>query len=432
MLVSEQGIISDGLLKCALPTDVCTEPLSYEQVKNLIPLRNLGNKEAVALPHRVLTFSEQSVIFIYHQSTPFVYYLLEGAVTLHPRASKSYDIIAESMQAHLPISSNMQFRTTAIAKTEVKILEVDTDLTKLWIAKNNNAVNCVELIDISLPKLFDNEPFFHSFVGAYRENRLVLPSLPIVALRLKEAISDDVDIQLIIDIIQWEPEIVGKLIQLVNSSLYAPDTPIKNCLEVVQYLGLEATCNIVTVISLRQVFMCQGSSLRLAMSHLWRRSLYVSCLSFVLAEKIGGIKPDDAFLAGLITDIGIIPLLHYAEQYPEKYPDESQLESAIPYLRAPLGALMLDALDFPEKLLCIPRYSEDWHHESGSQVSLVDIMILAKLHSYFGSHRVRHLPDISSIPAYSKLNNDKLVPDFSLEVLRKAYPRIRAAMSILI
>lgn len=431
MLVSEQNIIGNGLLKCALPTDVCTEPLSYEQIKNLVPLRNLENKEVVALPHRILTFSEQSVIFIYHQSTPFVYYLLEGVVTLHPKAEKSYDIIAKSMQAHLPISSNIQFKTTAIAKTEVKILEIDTDLTQLWIA-NNSEVNCVELMNISLPKLLDSTPFFHAFVGAYRENRLVLPTLPVVALRLKEAISHDVDIQLIIDIIQWEPEIVKKLIQLANSPLYAPHTPINNCLEVVLHLGLEATCNIVTAISLRQIFTCQNSSLMVAMNHLWRRSLYVSCLSFVLAEEIGGIKPDTAFLTGLITDIGIIPLLHYAEQYSDEYPDESQLESVIPYLRAPLGALMLDALNFPEELLCIPHHSEDWHYESGDQVSLVDIIILAKLHSYFGSHRVNSLPDISTIPAYSKLNNDELAPDFSLEVLRKAYPRIRAAMSILI
>lgn len=50
-----------------------------------------------------------------------------------------------------------------------------------------------------------------------------------------------------------------------------------------------------------------------SMLSLWKNSVYVSSLSFVLADESGSINPEDALLAGLVCDIGIVPLLHFAE-----------------------------------------------------------------------------------------------------------------------
>ena len=79
----------------------------------------------------------------------------------------------------------------------------------------------------------------------------------------------------------------------------------------------------------------------------------------------------------------------------------------------------------------IPHHAEDWYFESGDELSLVDIVILAKLHSYIGQTKSKELPYINSIPAYSKLKDGKLNPDFTLNVLHKAQQRINAAMQIL-
>ncbi|HBA65319.1 MAG TPA: cyclic nucleotide-binding protein, partial [Methylococcaceae bacterium] len=79
----------------------------------------------------------------------------------------------------------------------------------------------------------------------------------------------------------------------------------------------------------------------------------------------------------------------------------------------------------------IPHHAEDWYYDSGDKLTLTDIVILAKLHSYIGIQHERELPYMNSIPAYSKLNNGKLTPDFSLHILHKAQQRIDAAMQIL-
>ena len=170
-----------------------------------------------------------------------------------------------------------------------------------------------------------------------------------------------------------------------------------------------------------------------AMQNLWRRSLYVACLSFVLAEEVGSINSEDALLAGLISDIGVIPLLRFADQYPEEQADITQLEAAVPFIRGPVGALMLNSLGFgfSDELISVQLHSEDWLYDSGGELSLIDIVILAKLHSYYGSQKTHKLPFINTIPAYARLKNGKLTPDFSLNVLRQANQRIKAAIAVL-
>ena len=108
------------------------------------------------------------------------------------------------------------------------------------------------------------------------------------------------------------------------------------------------------------------------------------------------------------------------------------LQTAIPFLNPPVGSLVLHTLGFPPELTDIPKHAEDWFYESdGDQLTLVDIVILAKLHSYFGSNKAKGLPYINSIPAYAKLKDGKLNPDFSLYLLHKAQQRIAAAMNFL-
>jgi hypothetical protein len=79
----------------------------------------------------------------------------------------------------------------------------------------------------------------------------------------------------------------------------------------------------------------------------------------------------------------------------------------------------------------IPRHAENWLYDSGPAITVEDIVILAKLHSYFGAGKARGLPYINSVPAYSKLKDGVLNPDFSLNVLNKAQNRINAAMRML-
>jgi len=144
-----------------------------------------------------------------------------------------------------------------------------------------------------------------------------------------------------------------------------------------------------------------------------------------LAEEADTINCDEALLAGLI------PLLRFADQYPDEQPEIAQLQSAVSSIRAPVSTMMLTSLGFADDLISIPQHSEDWHYDSGEKLNLIDIVILAKLHSYFGSQQAHYLSFINTIPAYAKFKNGKLSHDFSLNLLRQTHQRIQATIAIL-
>lgn len=428
-------------LKSVNPNDssACSEPISTDHqkhplatLKKLAPLRDLDDAYVEQLAHTTLTYAPKSVIFRRGQKTNSVFYLLKGSIELQPDSDSRYTISAESAIANLPLNSGKVCGATAIARTNTTILAISGEFIHQWTGKSAEQASCIELIDIELPEQIADNRFFSSFSQAYHENKLSLPSLPHVALKLKEAMQKEIGISEAVNIIQVDAPIVTKLIQLANSVLYSPISPITNCHDAVVRIGLDETRKLVMGISLKQLFQCKDPQLMKQMQALWENSLYVSSLSFVLAQECGTVNPEDALLAGLISDIGTIPILHFAEQYPDEYPNLEVLQSAIPFLNPPVGSLVLHTLGFSPELTDIPKHAEDWFYESeGDQLTLIDIVILAKLHSYFGSHKAKGLPYINSIPAYAKLKDGKLNPDFSLYLLHKAQQRIAAAMNFL-
>lgn len=423
------------------PLSVVTPPLSATVtkqplaiLKKLAPIRDLKDDEISQIDQWVLTYANQSTIFSLGDKSEYIYYLLKGSVELQSDGGASYLVFENTPLANLPLNSGKICGATAITKSPTEILSIPTSIVQWWASKSKlqQQSNSLEIIDINLPPEIPNTQFFNSFAQAYRENKLSLPSLPQVAIKLRKAMEqDNISVDDVIQIVQVDAPIVAKLIQVANSALYAPTSPISNCHDAVTRLGLETTRKLVMGISVKQLFQTKSPQMMAKMQELWKRSLHVSSLSFVLAQESGVVNPEDALLAGLVCDIGAIPLIHFAEQHPESYPDLSELQAVMPYLNPPVGALVLHTLGFSNEMAEIPKFAENWYYESGNeQLNLIDVVILAKLHSYFGTDRAKDLPYINSISAYTKLKNGKLNPDFSLDILVKAQQRIDAAMSM--
>ncbi len=421
--VADHGLVNPGKVQ--------QQHLCIEQLKSLVPLRDLDEVSLAAIQHACLWYKSGTTIFRLGEASDFVYYLLSGHLQMQPAAVNGYDIDSRVTPYVLPLNSGRTFGATATAISDVSILQVCIDLNRYWVDGSKNRASEIELVDIELPEQLSNTRFFQSFVDAYHKNKLRLPSLPDVALKLKEAVQQELGVKEVAEIVHMDPPMVTKLIQVANSALYASSAPITNCSDAIARIGLSATRNLVMSISLKQLFNTANPKLLSMMQLLWKNSIYVSSLSLVLAQESQVINPEDALLAGLIADIGALPLLNFAEQISYDLPGFDELQNSIQYLRAPVGALVLQTLGFSEQLINIPRHAEHWLYDSGPTITLEDIVILAKLHSYFGAGKAMNLPYINSVPAYSKLRDGELNPDFSLNVLNKAQNRVNAAIRML-
>ena len=303
------------------PATVCRlqpKEISLETLKQLIPIRNIGD-EILSMVHRESEpLAAGSILFNMGVTVDSVIYLLEGSVALETDDGKRYQIESGTTKAHFPLSSGRRTRATAIAKTDVQIMRVPNRIMDQGTAASPEFKNVVDLDQLELPDELKLSGLVHSFCQHVKAEKLTLPSLPNVAIKLRQALRKDIGIAQAAKIIQLDPAIAAKLIQVANSPLYLTVKPAIHCQDAVNRLGLVATRNLVTSISLHQVFSSRKPWIGHHLTNLWKRSVTLSSLCFVLSSKAKCIDPDKALLAGLISDIGIVPLLHFAENFPRE------------------------------------------------------------------------------------------------------------------
>ena len=110
----------------------------------------------------------------------------------------------------------------------------------------------------------------------------------------------------------------------------------------------------------------------------WRHSLDVAAIGFVIAHKMTKLNPDEALFAGIVHDIGKFYLLSRACKYPELISDEEELETMLQDWHASIGNAVLGSLDVPEAVL---KAVND--HEFGRYTmpprTIADVVVLANM-----------------------------------------------------
>ena len=288
----------------------------------------------------------------------------------------------------------------------------------------------LEKKQLHIPEELAENQLLEAFSQHYLDNDLEIPTLPRIAVELRKAMQKDIGIAEAVKIIQLDPVISAKLIQVANCPLYVTPNAAKTCFEAVNRIGLNASRNLVVSLSIKHTFTSHAPLISEFLQLIWKRSIFISGISYVLASITKHVNPEEALLAGLICDIGTVPFLSFAANLPSDYFSRKDLELALPHVSAPVGSTILSSWDFPEEFIDVAQYSSDWFHSNGSKLNLTDIVLLARLHSAIGTPAMADLPLITSVPAASKLENTTLSPENSLHILHDAKHKISDAMHI--
>ena len=149
------------------------------------------------------------------------------------------------------------------------------------------------------------DPRVESSIKSTMDRASRIATLPAIAVRIIQLCNDpDTDMEALIRII--DPVLGSKILRLVNSAFYGVSGQIKSIKHAILMLGLNAVKNIAIAASL--VKMARGGRLtpNFHASDLWEHSIAVATAARLLAQKTKGVSADEAFLTGLIHDIGII------------------------------------------------------------------------------------------------------------------------------
>ncbi|MGZ8185630.1 MAG: HDOD domain-containing protein [Methylobacter sp.] len=401
-----------------------SKKISVETLKELIPIRNFSNEklQAFATNHLSEVFPAHTTLFKLGDENDSALYLLKGIITLSDDSGKSYEVDAGTAKAKFPLSSGFIHTTTAIAKTDVSILRVSQKIMTGKTALSS------PLSALKIPDNLTENRLLQTFSQHYTSEELELPSLPDIALKLRKAMQQDIGIADAVKIIQLDPVISAKLIEVANCALYVSAVPAKSCFAAVSRIGLNATRNLVIGLSINHIFKSNSPLIKKHLDKIWKQSLYISTLSYVLAAVTKQANPEEALLAGLICDIGAVPFLNFAANLPKDYYSESDIALALPHVKGPIGYKILLDWGFSEEFIKIPVFSEDWYQNSSEELNLTDIVVLSRLHSNIGQADMSEFPAITSIPAASKLKNFSLSPEHSLNLLHEAKHQINDAL----
>ncbi len=251
-----------------------------------------------------------------------------------------------------------------------------------------------------------------------QSDKLVLPTIPDVAFKIRRAINDEkANNSKIAKVVQIDPSITARLIKIANSPLYRGRRNIESCPEALTRIGLKASQDIITAFALKAVFKARSYAIRKKMQNLWTHSSYVAAISAVLAHKTPGFDPDRAMLAGLVHDIGIVPILAYADRNIDILDSPKDLAETIKALKIDIGVQIIKKWGFPEDFEDVIVNSENWYREGDDEPDYTDIVMISQLHSYIGKVDARKMPKMDELPAYKKLAAGQLDVDQSINIL---------------
>ncbi|SPD73070.1 putative signal transduction protein [uncultured Desulfobacterium sp.] len=232
-----------------------------------------------------------------------------------------------------------------------------------------------------------------------------LPSLPHILLKIISACnSDNIDMAEIARILEKDPSLSSKILRMVNSAHYGLPQKMESITQCVAYLGVNTIKTIAIGASISQaLYPVQGNGL-FNLKRFWRHSLKCAVLARLISKQIRHNNPEEAFLAGLLHDIGrLILWINYPKEYAEllsEYEDRPDLllaaEIRMGMTHCEVGAWQLDRWSIQSFIVDAVLY----HHQPADKVSnastLVQIISVANALARFNiddQERVLDLAD---------------------------------------
>ncbi|WP_018873840.1 HDOD domain-containing protein [Thioalkalivibrio sp. ALJ16] len=208
--------------------------------------------------------------------------------------------------------------------------------------------------------------FFGELYDLITSNRLELPTMPEIALRIQELTNDpDADLDKLTEVIQRDGTIAGALLHATNSPLFRASKQIQSVRDAVNRLGFRNTRMLAMNMALRQAFKARHASTREAMEQSWKHGALQSAYSYLIADSLKQLDRERALLAGLVAGIGAVPIIQFVELR-EAQPDTERVQSLVRRLSNLAGVLVINYWDLGSDLVTVAEHAGDWGYRANA------------------------------------------------------------------
>lgn len=193
-------------------------------------------------------------------------------------------------------------------------------------------------------------------------NMLVLPTLPEIAVRVRQAADDpDINLHAMAEVIALDPALAARMIKIANSAFIGRSIKVATLNQAVTRIGLSQVKNIATAMALEQLFVSHSPEIAAKMSELWRDTVHITCVamaclqSYLPKHKHDNLNLDTLTLAALIHRIGVLPILVEAEKHAQVFGEAKFLSHAITEFSSPIGEEIMRSWGFADVFVDVVR-----------------------------------------------------------------------------
>jgi HD-like signal output (HDOD) protein len=259
-----------------------------------------------------------------------------------------------------------------------------------------------------------------------------LPGVPQIVSRLQQLLSDpDVSIPQIVPVINYEPILVGRVLQMGNSAALNPTRKMVTDLKTaVTRVGFTLLRSASLAYALRQVTHAHSvKDIRPHLEALWERSAWTAAVSYVIARKFTRVNRDLAFLGGLMHGVGKLFILTRAAHYPFVLRDRTKYTSILRKWHAPFAKGILSGWKVHEDVIeAVAQYENLNREVVGDEPDLTDILAT----SYLVVGHTGRMQDLSmtveKIASFSRLRLDLMAVEETLEQAKEEIEDLRLAI----
>jgi HD-like signal output (HDOD) protein len=252
--------------------------------------------------------------------------------------------------------------------------------------------------------MIDEKAFLETLNQAIDSNRLTLPTLPEVAMQVRNAVEKESSTaKEVAGIIATDAALSARLLQVANSPLYRGRVQIDNLQMAVARLGVRLVRSLVVSLIMQQIFQATDDLLDKKFRQVWEESVQIAALSRVLANNLDHLDNDQAMLGGLIHNIGALPILAMAENYDELLNDADELDRVILALSPMVGTRILKVWDFPDSLIDVTQNFLNLEYQSQGEADYADVVQVARLEALADKPNIPPMSEWAKVPAFLKV-----------------------------
>ena len=263
----------------------------------------------------------------------------------------------------------------------------------------------------------DYQSFARDVEAAIEADQLILPSAPDAIMRIRQKLEDpQTSTGELASLIATDTALAARILKVANSVIYKTHASIDNLQQAIARLGLKLIQTLVTSHAMMQLFARQtalaNTPFAKQLKSVQERSGEVARLSYAIARHNGRLSADDALLAGLVHDIGYLPLLQALAKSVAAQKIDQRLSRFLKHAHPDMGARILDKWKFPQAFIDVAREHEQLERKGSGMADLVDVVIIANLLLHEQRRPEKDIRLLKArVPAFVRLGLD---PDFSI------------------